>query len=153
MADPILIKRTQLGTTLVAAISLLGACGGPMPEESEMPQTGTEHAALEIPPPTVTMYCEDEYPLNNKVYCYGSASNGVPPYRYQWQRAHDLGSSPAPENNTWRDGTATIQDGCTQGLHTGGRYYRKYFRFRVLDANNYVSNYVEEVFVCWTPNP
>ncbi|WP_144370089.1 hypothetical protein [Myxococcus stipitatus] len=153
MAASSITKHTRAGAVLVTAMSLLSACGGPMPDESGLPQTGTEEAELEIPPPTVTMSCEDEYPLSNKVFCSGSASNGVPPYRYQWQRAHDLNSSPAPENNTWRDGTASIQDYCTQGLRTGGRYYRKYFRFRVLDANNYVSNYVEEVFTCWTPNP
>ncbi|MCE9667047.1 hypothetical protein LY474_04395 [Myxococcus stipitatus] len=48
---------------------------------------------------------------------------------------------------------SAFSEPCKYGLYTYGRYYTKYIRFRVLDANTYVSNYVEDQFLCWTPNP
>jgi len=108
--------------------------------------------ALEIPPPTVTMFC-DWNDTMTRIECSGSASNGVPPYTYQWQMAHDLDADPAPGNFSWRNGTTTFSEPCKYGLYTYGRYYTKYIRFRVLDANTYVSTYVEDQFLCWTPNP
>ncbi|AKF86541.1 hypothetical protein MFUL124B02_29095 [Myxococcus fulvus 124B02] len=125
-----------------------GECPGIAPEA----RTNEPVTTLEIPPPAATMNCEwmDE---TERIECTGSASGGVTPYTYQWQRAHNLDVDPAPGNWPWRNGTTTFSEPCKFGLYPGGRYYYKYIRFRVLDANTYVSNYGEQSFRCWTPNP
>lgn len=144
------VKHLRLGAVLVSAAAVLGACGEPLPgEEAEPRAPGTESTvtAFDIIPPTATMGCSKS---GTSVSCSGAASNGVAPYTYQWQVVDDFGGGST--STYWWNGTTSYNDYCQFGLYTYGTYFTKYIRFRVLDANTYVSNVVEKSYRCWTPN-
>ncbi|CAM4507206.1 MULTISPECIES: hypothetical protein [Myxococcus] len=145
-------KYLPIVAVTASAVALLSACGEPLSAEGREVDTGDTVVAFDIPPPTVTGSCFQNESFT-RIECSGSASGGVTPYIYQWQMAHNLDANPDPGNFYWRNGSTTFSEPCRYGFFTGGRYYTKYIRFRVLDANGYVSNFIEEPFLCWTPNP
>ncbi|NMO20769.1 hypothetical protein HPC49_25750 [Pyxidicoccus fallax] len=140
------VKPFPLGAVLVSAAALLGGCGEPLPGE-EVKQEGGTVAAFDILPPSATMNCTK---VGTNVSCSGSGANGVQPYTYQWQVVDDFGSGPT--SPYWWNGGTTYSDYCQFGLYTYGTYWTKYIRFRVVDANTYVSNEVTKSFRCWSPN-
>ncbi|NTX41581.1 hypothetical protein HUA74_40295 [Myxococcus sp. CA051A] len=149
MSVPTIVKHFLRGAVIVSAGVLLGACGEPLASEEEGIDTGDTVTALDIPPPTATMGC-GRNPQTYAVSCTGSASNGVAPYTYQWSIIDDFGNGPYGDD--WWNNSTTYSDYCQWGLYTYGTYYDKYIRFRVLDANTYVSNVVQVKYRCWSPN-
>lgn len=147
------VKHLQFGAVLVSAAALLGACGEPLAGEalehevSGAEQTGATVSAFDITPPTATMGCSK---LGTTVSCSGSGANGVTPYTYQWQVVDDFGGgSTSPY---WYNGTTSRTEYCNFVLSTSGTYWTKYIRFRIVDANSYVSNEVTKSYRCWSPN-
>lgn len=147
-----IVKHLPFAAVVASTVALLGACGEPLAADEDGVDSGDTITALETPPPAATMSCTHNRDTT-VITCTGGASNGVSPYTYQWQMAYDLAADPSPENWPWDNGTTTYTEWCTTGLQQGGRFFYLYIRFRVLDANNYVSNYVEKRYQCWTPNP
>lgn len=144
------VKHLQFGAVLISTAALLGACGEPLAgEEAEQEAAGAGDTvtAFDIIPPTATMGCSK---VGTNVSCSGSGANGVTPYTYQWQVVDDFGGgSTSPY---WWNGGTTYNDYCQFGFYTYGRYWTKYIRFRIVDANTYVSNEVTQTYRCWTPN-
>ncbi|NBD09012.1 hypothetical protein [Corallococcus silvisoli] len=149
MAIPTNVKHFLNGAVLISAVTLLGACGEPLASEPENIDIQSTVTAFDIPPPTATMGC-GRNPQTNAVTCTGGANNGVPPYTYQWSIIDDFGGG--PYGDYWWNNSTSYNDYCQMGFHTYGTYYDKYIRFRVLDANTYVSNVVEVHYLCWSPN-
>ncbi|WIG98314.1 hypothetical protein [Myxococcus sp. SDU36] len=149
MAVQATVKHLQLSAAIVSAAALLSACGGPLADEEGDLGMGNTVTALNIYPPTVTMGCWRDNQTST-YDCSGSASNGVAPYTYQWQVVDDYGGGST--SSYWHNGTTSNSGYCGWGFYTYGTYYTKYVRFRVLDANSYVSNVVERSLDCWSPN-
>ncbi|WP_163781904.1 hypothetical protein [Myxococcus vastator] len=143
-----ILKHLQLSAAIASTAILLGACGEPLADEEEVSGMSNTVTALNIYPPAATMSCS-RYSQSGTYSCSGNVSNGVAPYTYQWQEVDDFGGGST--STYWYNGTTTRSGACQWGLYTYGTYYTKYVRFRVIDANTYVSNVVERRINCWTP--
>ncbi|NVI98566.1 hypothetical protein HV824_10590 [Myxococcus sp. AM009] len=144
-----ILKHLQLSATFVSTAILIGACGEPLADEEEdLSISNNTVTALNIYPPAATMSCS-RYSQTSTFSCSGNASNGVAPYTYQWQEVDDFGGGST--STYWYNGTTSRNGECQWGLYTYGTYYTKYVRFRVIDANTYVSNVVERRINCWIP--
>jgi hypothetical protein len=139
-------QRLRYGAVLVSTAAVLGACGGPIDGEE---QADPSVSAQQITPPSASISCTRSN-TTYQVSCTGTGSGGVTPYTYQWQEVDDFGGGST--SSYWYNGGTTYTSYCRFGFFTYGTYFTKYIRFRVIDANGYVSNQATKTYNCWTPN-